>query len=1024
MTCFHGGGSLNTGFDVALSSRNTTSIKIHTLNKLVTKSALGTSEAEFPGPLFADPSTQSLVRSAASAQAKKAKVIAYLEARATELGQGLGYFSVQERRTAEAKLVLVKLLKIMVENDGKLSGSAPVDAAVRAVLVPQLSTGSSATANFTVTADAQADAGSLYSGGALAGASFEQPISVTNLRPSALNKIEEFLMKGERKQAYVYALDQKLWAHAMVIASSIDKEAWKEVVNEFIQTELGGHEEPQQPHSAHSTSSFASAPGETQTTSSGGRDGLRAAYRFYSGQGPSAIQELVPKQALSRPGGGLMPPAPGMGAGGPSLTPRTPGFPAAILNLPAPESLAKWRDTIAMMLPSTAPAAPDTSLTLTALGDQLATYNWMEAAHVCYLLSPQTSPVGASGSPAARLTLVGSRPPHLSPLFVRNPDNFVFSEILEYAMSLIPPAKGQEPFSGIVHLQPYRLLHASSLAEMGHIQEASRYCDAITASISRPSHLLTPTFIEQLRLLVDRISGTSQSDKANSWVGGKIAKPSLDSIGGWLENRFTKLVTGDGEDESDKKKNGNAEQKPFDGPFAQYSTISNGPSARSSPAPRPPYANNNTNMNQSQNPSFNSNPYAPPQRTTSAMAMSSPYQGYQSYAPVDRAASAMDHHARGRSSPAPAPPVPAFPSHLSMTNVNQSLSKYATAPSSHSRASTTASSIHETSEQASPMEDSPSSQDTPIQTHGGGGSWWDYSGDGSGGASTPTASSFHQVDEPLGGGDSGSDGFVSLMDAPSVGYTPSPGPPASRRLEDEDDMEDLGFGNSKKKEEDVDGAEGGRAEEKKVEPRPAPKPIQKAPEQAAASGGWLSKWWKGGNKEGSTGPVKASLGEENSFYYDKDLKKWVNKKSGGDPAPAPAPPPPPSRSQTASPSRNAPMRPSPLGGGSTPPPRASSAMGGMMDGSTPPPARVRSNLVPSSAAEGGSLGSTPPPPVGLPGTGGPPPPMGGSRPPSTAPPPGSPGPGSGPPSRPRSQAAKKNIRSRYVDVFSQEGGAS
>lgn len=1020
VTCFHGGESLSTGFDVALSSRNTTSIKIHTLNKLLTKSALGTSEHEFPGPLFADPSTQSLVRSVASAQAKKAKVIAYLDSRATEIGQGLGYFSVAERRTAEAKMVLVKLLKIMVENDGKLSGSATIDSAVRGVLVPQLSTESSAAGNFTVTADAQADGASLYSAGALTNSSFEQPISVTSLRPSALNKIEEFLMKGERKQAYVYALDQKLWAHAMVIASSIDKEAWKEVVNEFIQTELGSHEEQQQqPHSAHSTSSFASVPSvDPQATSAagGGRDGLRVAYKFYSGQGPAAVQELVPKQTLSRPGGGLMPPTSlGPGPVGPGLTPRTPGFPVATLNLPAPESLSKWRDTIAMMLPSTTPSAPDTFLTLTALGDQLATYSWVEAAHVCYLLSPQTSPLGASGSPAARVTLVGSKPPHLSPTFTRNPDNFTFSEILEYAMSLVPLAKGQEPFSGVVHMQPYRLLHASSLAEMGYIQEANRYCDAITASISKPSHLLTPTFVAQLRLLVDRISGTSHSEKANSWMGGKIAKPSLDSIGGWLEGRFTKLVTGDGEDEPEKK-NSNAEQKPFDGPFAQYSAISNGPSARSSPTPRQPHHNPN------------SNPYAPPQRTTSAMAMSSPYSGYQSYAPVDRASSAMDHHARGRSSPAP--PVPAFPSHLNMAGVNSSLSKYATAPSSHSKASTT-SSLNETSSQASPLEDSPS-QETPVQTHGGagGGSWWDYSssGDGSGGASTPTVSSFMKVDEPLAGGENGGDGFISLMDAQSVGYTASPAAPPAKRFEDEeDDMEDLGFGNSKKKQEEgAEGEEGGKATEKKVEQRPAPKPIQKGLDEApAGGGGWLSKWWKGGSKEGSSGPVKASLGEENSFYYDKDLKKWVNKKSGGDPTPAPAPPPPPSRSQTASPSRNAPLRPSPLGGGSTPPPRAASAMGGMAtDGSTPPPARVRSNLVPSAAAnEGGSFSSTPPPPSGPPGVGGPPPPMGGSRPPSTAPP-GSPGPGSGPPSRPRSQAAKKNIRSRYVDVFSQEGGAS
>lgn len=70
----------------------------------------------------------------------------------------------------------------------------------------------------------------------------ESAISVTTLRPSTLDKIQDFLLRGERRKAYHYALDEKLWAHAMVIASSIDKEAWKEVVNEFLKNELATRE--------------------------------------------------------------------------------------------------------------------------------------------------------------------------------------------------------------------------------------------------------------------------------------------------------------------------------------------------------------------------------------------------------------------------------------------------------------------------------------------------------------------------------------------------------------------------------------------------------------------------------------------------------------------------------------------------------------------------------------------------------------------------------------------------------------
>lgn len=43
------------------------------------------------------------------------------------------------------------------------------------------------------------------------------------------------------------------------------------------------------------------------------------------------------------------------------------------------------------------------------------------------------------------------------------------------------------------------------------------------------------------------------------------------------------------------------------------------------------------------------------------------------------------------------------------------------------------------------------------------------------------------------------------------------------------------------------------------------------------SAGWFSRWWKRENSSGG-GPIKASLGEESAFYFDKDLKRWVNKK--------------------------------------------------------------------------------------------------------------------------------------------------
>lgn len=107
----------------------------------------------------------------------------------------------------------------------------------------------------------------------------DRVLSVQNVKASALDKIQELLAQGERNIAYRYALDERLWAHAMIIASSIDKEAWKEVVNEFIRSEL---------HAQDAVG--ASRPGQRDATTASytGREPLKVAYSLYSGQGAAS----------------------------------------------------------------------------------------------------------------------------------------------------------------------------------------------------------------------------------------------------------------------------------------------------------------------------------------------------------------------------------------------------------------------------------------------------------------------------------------------------------------------------------------------------------------------------------------------------------------------------------------------------------------------------------------------------------------------------------------------------------------
>ena len=127
ITCFHGMPGLNAGFDVAFSACTSSELKVRILQKVLPESVLNTPGRSYPGPLVSDPSstTLRLVRSTASAQvkAKKSGLATYLLGRIEETSQGLGFLSPPERQHAENKLILVKLLKVLIEDDGRFFGS-------------------------------------------------------------------------------------------------------------------------------------------------------------------------------------------------------------------------------------------------------------------------------------------------------------------------------------------------------------------------------------------------------------------------------------------------------------------------------------------------------------------------------------------------------------------------------------------------------------------------------------------------------------------------------------------------------------------------------------------------------------------------------------------------------------------------------------------------------------------------------------------------------------------------------------
>lgn len=91
------------------------------------------------------------------------------------------------------------------------------------------------------------------------------PSSSAN-KPANLDHLSALLFRGEKKQAVQFATEEKMWSHALIISSCIDKQTWGEVVTAFSRAELPP----------------AAADGSTK-----GRDALRLTYEMFGGAGTS-----------------------------------------------------------------------------------------------------------------------------------------------------------------------------------------------------------------------------------------------------------------------------------------------------------------------------------------------------------------------------------------------------------------------------------------------------------------------------------------------------------------------------------------------------------------------------------------------------------------------------------------------------------------------------------------------------------------------------------------------------------------
>lgn len=134
--------------------------------------------------------------------------------------------------------------------------------------------------------------------------------------------------------------------------------------------------------------------------------------------------------------------------------------------------------------------------------------------------------------------------------------------------------------------------------------------------IPSPSHTLT--FVNHLRELSERISGTGAVDKSGSWISRTVAKPTLDGLGSWFEGRITKFVAGEGEESASAPPVAAPDPSQQVGPFSHYAPVS----AWSSDAGTNDYSTNDYT------------PYTPAATAATATPTGGDYPGYAAPAPA------------------------------------------------------------------------------------------------------------------------------------------------------------------------------------------------------------------------------------------------------------------------------------------------------------------------------------------------------------------------------------------------------
>ncbi|DAA76675.1 TPA_exp: putative COPII vesicle coat protein Sec16 [Trichophyton benhamiae CBS 112371] len=685
----------------------------------------------------------------------------------------------------------------------------------------------------------------------------EEPANVS------LDAIQHNLLLGEREKAIWDAVDHRLWGHAMLLSSTLNPSIWKQVVQEFIRREV------------------RSVGENTQS--------LAALYEVLAGNFEESADELVPLSA--RAGLQMVNTRTGQGPTGNAL-----------------DGLNKWQETLSLILSN---SSTQDDQAILALGRLLLSYGRVEAAHICFLIArSNTNPIfGNLQDPNAYIVLIGADHKRYPFTFMADSTACLLTEVYEFATSVLTAT----PLHVLPHLQAFKLQHAMTLAETGHRSEAQQYCEAIGALLKTATKL-SPHYNQRFFIELEELSNRlrqSPGDSTSSWM----SKPSMEKVSGSMWAKFNSFVAGD-----DSSPDSSDPSKPHEdqGPFANIvgtPPVTHSPGGPESfgsyfpthqqqpvaiPASNSRYAPNNQYAPFSSPDQLRGRRSLDSQRSPSRGAAARSYSqrrhsqdpstGYEnSYAPLA---------AGNPYSPSPAAPQPTthstpLPAHSPLAPVEEASSSLA--PST-------------TSEQAPGM-----------------------------GVSAPRPSSFQPAYQPVnatysppmqesqGGYEPPSEGGYQPPSYEPPSYEPpmnEPESPESEEAEEkkpkprksfmDDDDDDSYTSKGAAAAAPTNGVETDRGRRE----REAAELVRKAAEEDAkrpppdAKKGWFTGWFGKRDPSASGGPIRAKLGEQSSFYFDEDLKRWVNKKDPNSATSSTsALPPPPKGSAAGSRSASAEQRP-------------------------------------------------------------------------------------------------------------------